>query len=77
MPAPQGYQVYVQKKRGIRHAYTEVWPLVEGDVLITFSPDGNSIPELILPLIEKMKEGYDMVIVSRYLDGPRATTTIS
>lgn len=62
-----GYEVYVQKQRGFRHAYTEVWPLVRGDVVITFSPDGNSVPELIPDLIAKMKEGYDMVIASRYL----------
>lgn len=61
------YQVYVQKEKGFRHAYTEVWPLVKGDVVITFSPDGNSIPHLIPELINKMKEGYDMVIASRYL----------
>lgn len=62
-----GYEVYVQKQKGFRHAYTEVWPLVCGDVVITFSPDGNSVPELIPDLIAKMKEGYDMVIASRYL----------
>ncbi len=65
----QGYEVYVQKQRGFRHAYTEVMPLVSGNVIITFSPDGNSIPGLIPDLIAKMAEGYDMVIVSRYL-GP-------
>ncbi len=62
-----GYEVYVQQRRGFRHAYTEVWPLVRGDVVITFSPDGNSVPELIPDLIDKMKSGYDMVISSRYL----------
>ena len=67
-----GYEVYVQNKVGFRHAYTEVLPYVEGDVIITFSPDGNSIPELIPPLIEKMKDGYDMVIVSRYLDDAKS-----
>ena len=45
----------------------EVWPQVRGDIVITFSPDGNSIPELIPQLIEKMREGYDMIIASRYL----------
>ena len=63
----QGYFVYVQKQAGFRHAYIEALPLIEGDVVLTFSPDGNSIPELIPELIDKMKEGYDMVIVSRYL----------
>ena len=62
-----GYFVYVQKKKGFRHAYIEVLPYIEGDVIITFSPDGNSIPELIPELIQKMAEGYDMVIASRYL----------
>jgi glycosyltransferase involved in cell wall biosynthesis len=65
----QGYEVYVQKRPGFRHAYNEVLPYVKGDVIITFSPDGNSVPELIPGLVDKMKEGYDMVIVSRYL-GP-------
>jgi glycosyltransferase involved in cell wall biosynthesis len=63
----QGYFVYVQKEKGIRFAYREVLPYIEGDVVITFSPDGNSIAELIPNLIAKMKEDYDMVIVSRYL----------
>jgi glycosyltransferase involved in cell wall biosynthesis len=63
----QGFEVYVQKKKGFRHAYVEAWPLVRGDAVITFSPDGNSVPELIPQLISKMNEGYDMVIASRYL----------
>lgn len=67
-----GYFVYVQKKPGFRNAYTEVLPYIEGDVVITFSPDGNSIPELIPQLIDKMKEGYDMVIVSRYLNDAKS-----
>ena len=35
----------------------EVLSLIEGDVVITFSPDGNSVPELIPALIAKMKGG--------------------
>ena len=68
----QGYFVYVQRQKGFRHAYTEVLPYIEGDVVITFSPDGNSIPELIPGLIDKMKEGYDMVIISRYLGNAKS-----
>ena len=63
-----GYEIYVQQKKGLRHAYSEVWEMIKGDIVITFSPDGNSIPELIPKLINKMKENFDMVIVSRYLD---------
>jgi glycosyltransferase involved in cell wall biosynthesis len=68
----QGYSVIVQKKRGMRNAYMEALPHIEGDVVLTFSPDGNSIPELIPECIAKMKEGYDMVIVSRYAQGARS-----
>ena len=68
----QGYFVYVQKQKGIRFAYCEVLPHIEGDIVITFSPDGNSIPELLPDLIAKMKEGYDMVIVSRYLGSAKS-----
>jgi glycosyltransferase involved in cell wall biosynthesis len=61
------YQTYSQKEKGFRHAYVEVWPLILGDVVITFSPDGNSVASLIPELIAKMNSGYDMVIASRYL----------
>ena len=67
-----GYFVYIQKKKGFRHAYTEVLPYIEGDIIITFSPDGNSLPELIPELINKMRDGYDMVIASRYLAGAKS-----
>ena len=67
-----GYPLYIQKKKGMRFAYAEVWDQITGDVVVTFSPDGNSIPELIPKCVEKMKEGYDMVIVSRYKDGAKS-----
>ncbi len=62
-----GYEVCIQKRRGIRYAYFEVLPLVKGDVIMSFSPDGNCPPEGIPLILEKMKEGYDLVIASRYL----------
>ena len=63
----QGYEVYLQKETGLRQGFAEGWPLITGDIVITFSPDGNSLPELVPALIAKMQEGYDMVIASRYL----------
>ena len=65
----QGYDVVIQNERGLINAYRQVRPHIRGDVVITFSPDGNSVPEDIPRLIEKMREGFDMVIVSRYLPG--------
>ncbi len=67
-----GYEVLLQQKRGIRYAYIEALPHIRGEVLLTFSPDGNSVPELIPLLLDKMEEGYDMVIASRYLAGAKS-----
>ena len=68
----KGYPLIIQQKKGMRHAYMESLPHITGDVILTFSPDGNSIPELIPECIAKMKEGYDMVIVSRYAPGAKS-----
>ncbi|MBI5140161.1 MAG: glycosyltransferase family 2 protein [Candidatus Vogelbacteria bacterium] len=68
----RGYDVVVQKKKGLRFAYIEGLEQAVGDVIITFSPDGNSDPERIPALVGKMKEGYDMVIVSRYTGGAKS-----
>ena len=62
-----GFQVYVQQRRGIRHAYLEALRLVEGDVIVTMSPDGNCPPAAIPLLLDTIAEGYDLVIASRYL----------
>ncbi len=68
----QGYDVHVQKKKGIRHAYIEAWPMIRGDIVITFSPDGNCQVAQIPELIEEMKKGYDMVVASRYFRGMKS-----
>jgi glycosyltransferase involved in cell wall biosynthesis len=67
-----GLEVLRQRRPGMRYAYLEALPYVTGDVIITFSPDGNSIPEVIPSLIGKMREGCDMVIASRYAAGAKS-----
>ncbi len=67
-----GYPLVIQQKKGMRNAYMEAWPHITGDVVLTFSPDGNSVVEKIPECIQKMKEGYDMVIVSRYAKGAKS-----
>lgn len=62
------YEVIVQKKPGMRMAYIECYEHIKEDIVITFSPDGNSIVDTIPLLIEKIGDGYDMVIASRYKD---------
>jgi glycosyltransferase involved in cell wall biosynthesis len=66
------YFIFVQKEKGAGAAFVEAMGKVTGDVVITFSPDGNSDPDRIPELIEKMKEGYDIVIVSRYREGAKS-----
>lgn len=67
-----GFQVLRQKSKGLVGAYWEALEVVTGDVIIPFSPDGNSVPERIPDLVQEMQEGYDMVIVSRYLNGSKS-----
>ncbi len=67
-----GYRVIQQTRSGATGAYKDAIEQIQSDVIITFSPDGNSIPEHIPLLVEKMRAGYDMVIVSRYLDGAKS-----
>jgi hypothetical protein len=62
-----GFQVYVQKQKGFRPRIYLGLAACGRRVVITFSPDGNSVPELIPDLIAKMRDEYDMVVASRYL----------
>lgn len=67
-----GYFLIRQKSKGVCGAYWECLEVAKGDIIIPFSPDNNSIPEIIPVLVNKIKEGYDMVIVSRYLNGTKS-----
>jgi glycosyltransferase involved in cell wall biosynthesis len=62
-----GYKVVRQQSKGIVNGIKEGFAALSGDVIIQFTPDNNMIPEKIPELIAKMEEGYDMVVVSRYL----------
>jgi len=62
-----GFNVLCQKRKGLLGGYVEAIDHIKADAVITFSPDGNSIPEMLPSLVLKMREGYDMVIASRYI----------
>lgn len=68
----KGYRVVMQKSKGITNASLEGIKAANGDYIISFSPDGNSLPEAIPSLVKKINEGYDMVIGSRYLKGAKS-----
>ncbi len=67
-----GFYVLAQRSKGIIAGIKEGLEAAGGDAVITFTPDGNMIPEKIPELVTKMQEGYDMVIVSRYYRGARS-----
>ncbi len=68
----QGCDVVVQTRPGMRMAYLQGYEHIRGDVVITFSPDGNSLVDTIPELIAMMRQGYDMVIASRYKGGAKS-----
>ena len=68
-----GYRVLKQKSKGLVGAYREGVAAAIGEAILTFSPDGNSLPALIPQLVAKLHEGgYDMVVASRYLPGAKS-----
>ena len=69
----QGYRVVSQKEPGVCAAWWEGFAAATGDIIILFSPDGNSDPKAIPRLVAKMHEGnWDAVIASRYLGGAKS-----
>ena len=56
-----------QTTSGLKAAFWEAFEQATGDAIIPFSRDGNSIPEDISRLIEKVNLGHDIMIISRYL----------
>ncbi|MBL4889301.1 MAG: glycosyltransferase family 2 protein [Candidatus Lindowbacteria bacterium] len=58
-----------QEGKGLADAYHTSLHQITTDIVVTFSPDGNSLPDAIPQLIDKVQQGYDMVIASRYLEG--------
>ncbi len=66
------FQVTPQQAKGLIAGIREGIEAATGDAIIGFTPDNNMIPEKIPELTAKMDEGFDMVIVSRYLDGAKS-----
>ena len=62
----QGFKVIHQKDKGAGNAMRLGVKNTNSDFVMFFSPDGNHVPEDIPRLIEKIKEGYDMVHLSRF-----------
>ena len=67
-----GFRVLRQKKRGYGNGMIELIEIATGDIIIEFMGDGNCKPESIPLLVQKIHEGYDLVIGSRYMPGAKS-----
>lgn len=68
----QGLKVVTQTGVGIADALYCGFMNTECDAIIEFTPDGNSLPEVLPAVCGKLNEGFDLVIVSRYLEGAKS-----
>jgi glycosyltransferase involved in cell wall biosynthesis len=67
--AETGLTVATQVRPGLHFAIFDVARALPYDYVIEFSPDGNCKTEQLGELVAKLHEGYDMVVMSRYLPG--------
>ena len=60
-------KVIQQKKPGRTNALIEAIEHATGDIIVNLSSDGNENPKDIPKILDKFKEGYEMVAASRFL----------
>jgi len=70
--AEQGLTVVQQKRQGLAYGYYDLFRELKTDYVILFSPDGNCLVENLPQIVDKIHEGYDLVVVSRYLDDAKS-----
>jgi len=68
----EGLTVVGQIRPGLQFAVYDIARALDCDAVIEFSPDGNCPAELLPALVAKLVQGYDLVVVSRYLDDARS-----
>ena len=64
-----GFKVLIQKQKGLGAAILEGVNAIKSNNFIIFASDGNDEPEKIPQIIQKFKEGYDQVAVTRFGKG--------
>lgn len=62
----QGLIVIEQEKRGMPEALEKAFALSKGDLIVVYTPDGNSKADVLPEILNKLRDGYDLVIASRY-----------
>jgi glycosyltransferase involved in cell wall biosynthesis len=63
-----GLTIASQTRPGLHNAVFDIAQSLSHDYVVEFSPDGNCKVEQLPELVAKLREGFDHVVVSRYLD---------
>jgi len=69
---PRKDMIFTQKNIGYGAAFIEGFKKASGDVIIMMDADGSHNPADIPFLVNKIKEGYEYVMASRYAIGGRS-----
>ncbi len=70
-----GYNVILQEGKGRGAAFQTGFKKVNGDVVVMLSTDGNERPGDIRKLVERINEGNDLVIATRFGKGKSEDVT--
>jgi len=60
-------RIMSQIRKGLSEGVSDAISTLKTDCVIEFSLDGNCMVEQLPELVERLKQGYDVVVVSRYL----------
>lgn len=60
-------RIISQLRKGLGLGVMDAISMLKTDCVIEFSLDGNCMVEQLPDIVKKLREGYDLVIVSRYL----------
>ncbi len=64
-----GYEYFIQNEKGVGGALKEAFAKATGDIIVIYAPDGSFLTDRIPIMIEKIRDGSDIVNVSRYCRG--------
>ena len=67
-----GYNYFIQQGKGPGAAINEAVKKSTGDIVILYAPDGSFLTDRIPMIVEKIRQGYDIVNVSRYCKGGKS-----
>jgi glycosyltransferase involved in cell wall biosynthesis len=67
----QRIRVFKQPQRSLNAAYAYAVEMCKTEGLVVFFPKGTLNPDCTKAMADKLKEGYDLVVASRFIDGGR------